>query len=77
MLDNKKAYILNEYDNAVNEPIEFYNDKKDFTTLEAWKKCREVKLFFYDKVLPYLPKEERYNLDSQIRKASVSTTSNI
>lgn len=46
MLDNKKSYILNEYDNAVNEPIEFYNNKKDFTTLEAWKKCREVKLFF-------------------------------
>jgi four helix bundle protein len=61
----------------VNEPSEFYNDSKDFTTLEAWKKCCEVKLFFYTKILPCLPKEEKYNLDLQIRKASVSSTSNI
>ena len=61
----------------VNEPHEFYDGDKDFTTLKAWIKCREVKLFFYKRILPLLPKEEKFNLDIQIRKASASTTSNI
>jgi four helix bundle protein len=64
-------------DFTVKEPHEFYNEKRDFTTLDAWIKCREVKLFFYKKVLPSLPKEEKYNLDLQIRKASISITANI
>jgi four helix bundle protein len=64
-------------DYKVNEPKEFYDGNKDFTSLDAWKKCREVKLFFYNKILPRLPKEEKFNLDIQIRKASVSSTSNI
>ncbi len=61
----------------IEEPNEFYNNKKDFTTLEAWLKCREVKIFFYKKILPYLPKEEKFNLEIQIRKAAVSITANI
>ncbi len=61
----------------VNEPHEFYDGNKDFTTLKAWIKCREVKIFFYKKIIPLLPKEEKFNLDIQIRKASVSITANI
>ncbi|HET6527579.1 MAG TPA: four helix bundle protein [Balneolaceae bacterium] len=52
-------------------------DDLDFTTLDAWKKARKVKLFFYQKVLPKLPKEEKYQLGTQIRDASVSGTANI
>lgn len=54
-----------------------YNEKKDFTSLEAWKKARLVKLFFYNEVIPLLPEDEKYNLNIQIRKASVSITANI
>jgi len=54
-----------------------YNENKDFTSLEAWKKARIVKLFFYREVIPLLPVEEKYNLDIQIRKSSVSATANI
>jgi len=61
----------------VKEPNEFYDDNRDFTTLEAWKKCNEVKFYFYKKILPLLPIEEKYNLDNQIRRASISTTANI
>ena len=50
---------------------------RDFTSLEAWKKTREVKLFFYKKILPKLPPEEKFNLNTQIRKAAVSGTANI
>lgn len=64
-------------DLSVNEPVEFYDSKKDFTTLNAWIKCREVKLFFYKKVLSCLPKDENFNLNYQIRKAAVSITANI
>lgn len=69
-------FISDESNFQVNEPNEYYDTNRDFTTLEAWKKCREVKLFFYNKILPLLPKEKFY-LDFQIRKASVSSTSNI
>lgn len=62
---------------SVNESGEGYSADKDFTTLKAWIKCKEVKLFFYKDVLPNLPSEEKFNLDIQIRKASVSTTANI
>lgn len=54
-----------------------YNPNKDFTTLDAWKKARKAKLFFYQKILPELPKEEKYQLGAQIRDASVSGTANI
>jgi four helix bundle protein len=54
-----------------------YNAQKDFTTLEAWKKARLVKLFFYKEVIPLLPVEEKFNLNVQIRKAGVSGTANI
>jgi len=72
-----EALIFDSDEFMVNEPKEFYNGNRDFTSLEAWKKCRDVKLFFYNKILPRLPKEEKYNLDIQIRKASVSSTANI
>jgi len=60
-----------------NESNLSFDSNKDFTTLEAWKKCKDVKLFFYNKILTCLPKEEKYNLDNQIRKAAISITANI
>lgn len=54
-----------------------YNAHKDFVTLDAWKKARLVKLFFYYEVIPHLPPEEKFNLNTQIRRASVSGTANI
>jgi four helix bundle protein len=50
---------------------------KDFTSLTAWSKARTVKQFFYKKVLPKLPLEERFSIGEQIRRASVSCTANI
>ena len=77
LLNNIKTSVSDDSDFIINEPKEYYDNNRDFISLEAWKKCREVKLFFYNKILPCLPKEEKFNLDIQIRKASVSTTSNI
>ncbi len=61
----------------VSDSSESYNQNKDFTTLIAWKKARDVKLFFYNKIIPKLPREEKFNLDTQIRKAAVSITAHI
>jgi len=76
--DKKESLSSNPENDAltVNEPYKFYNGNRDFTSLEAWIKCRDVKLF-YQKILPLLPKEEKFNLDIQIRKAAISITSNI
>jgi four helix bundle protein len=63
--------------NVIEEPYEEYKSYKDFTTLVCWKDAREVKLFFYDTILKLLPVEEKYNLNNQIRRASVSATANI
>ena len=54
-----------------------YDRLKDFKTLDAWQKCRDVKLFFYNIILPYLPREERTILGYQIRRAAISITANI
>jgi len=73
-----KEYIIDKKENSkVEEVLVKYNAQKDFTTLEAWKKARIVKLFFYKEVIPHLPAEEKFNLNIQIRKASVSGTANI
>ncbi len=62
---------------VLNEPKGTYDINRDFESLEAWKKARDVKIFFYKKVLPKLPSCEKFNLDFQIRKAAVSCTANI
>lgn len=73
----EKIYNYNQDDDYWNDPEEFYDVRRDFTTLIAWQKCREVKLFFYEKILKNLPEEEKFNLDYQIRKACISSTANI
>jgi len=75
-LENSSLFD-SENNDLICEPHTLYNSNKDFTSLSAWNKCRIVKLFFYNKILKCLPKEEKFNLDIQIRKASISSTSNI
>lgn len=70
-------YLLNESLVTLEEERARYTSGKDFTTLRAWQKCRELKNFVYSQVIPRLPKEETYSLGSQIRRAAVSTTANI
>lgn len=59
------------------ESFENYNANKDFTTLDAWKNTRIVKLFFYKEIIPRLPESEKFNLTIQIQKSAVSITANI
>ena len=54
-----------------------YHPERGFITLDAWKKAREVRSFFYNDILPFLPAEEKNNLNIQIRRAAVSATANI
>jgi len=57
--------------------VVMYDPKRDFTSLDAWKKARLVKLFFYKEVVPCLPVDEKFNLNTQIRRESISGTANI
>ncbi|HEY6161926.1 MAG TPA: four helix bundle protein [Bacteroidia bacterium] len=61
----------------IEECLIQFNDQKNFVTLDAWKNSRAVKIFFYKKILPGLPAEEKLNLAIQIRKAATSITLNI
>lgn len=54
-----------------------YNENRDFTSLVCWKDAKQVKLFFYEHILSRLPESEKYNLDIQIRKSTISSTANI
>ena len=56
MIENENLLLTDDQKFIINEPIEFYNDKKDFTSLIAWKKCREAKIFFYKKNLALFTK---------------------
>jgi four helix bundle protein len=53
------------------------NDIRTFEDLECWKACRALRLFVSDKVIPVLPKEERFGLASQLLRSARSTTANI
>ena len=76
-IDENIFYSDEQEIHEVLEPIAEYDAERDFTSLEAWKKCKNLKLFCYNKILPFLPADEKYNLNIQIRKAAVSTTANI
>ncbi len=52
-------------------------DKKDFTSLDTWKKAHNLKLRLYNEVLPQLPNDEKYNLADQIKRAAISSTANV
>ncbi|MEA3287098.1 MAG: four helix bundle protein [Candidatus Marinimicrobia bacterium] len=64
-------------DYFISEPNSGYDKDRDFTSLIAWQNAREVKLFFYNKILPKLPPVEKYNLCDQMRRAAISITANI
>ncbi|SOC80355.1 four helix bundle protein [Salinimicrobium sediminis] len=49
----------------------------NFEKLECWKKCFELKLFIKEKVILALPDSEKFDLRSQILRASRSATANI
>ena len=49
---------------------------KSFEELECWKACREVRRFITDLVKKY-PKEEKYSLVDDMKRAARSTTQNI
>ena len=52
------------------------NKIKSFEDLVVWQKCNELTKEVY-KTTKLLPSDERYNLVSQMRRASVSIQSNI
>jgi len=49
---------------------------KSFTDLNAWKEAHSLDLFIYN-ITKSFPKDEQYGLTNQIRRASVSVSSNI
>jgi len=54
--------------------------KQEYQGLEdliAWQKARELMNFVHRKVAPVLPPEEKWDLTSQIRRASKSVMANI
>ena len=50
---------------------------KTFEDLEAWKACRELRLFVSRQVIPHLPKDEVFRLKDQLARAARSTTANV
>ncbi|MDT0554141.1 four helix bundle protein [Urechidicola vernalis] len=50
---------------------------ENFEKLKCWQACHELKKYFKENVLTKLPKEEKYDLYSQILRASRSATANI
>jgi four helix bundle protein len=50
---------------------------RTFEDLECWKACRHLRLFVTRKVVSILPRDEKFELASQLRRAARSTTANI
>ncbi|HEX2997448.1 MAG TPA: four helix bundle protein [Anaerolineales bacterium] len=45
--------------------------------LKVWVRAKDFALLIYKKVLPLLPSEEKWNLNQQLRRASLSISANI
>ena len=45
--------------------------------LKVWMRAKDFALLIYKKVLPSLPSEEKWNLNQQLRRASLSISANI
>lgn len=56
--------------------MENKNKIRSFTDLDAWKEGHKLVLMIYE-VTKHFPKDELFGLTSQIRRCSVSITSNI
>ena len=52
------------------------NSLKTFEDLKCWQACREVRIFIMNLVKSY-PKEEKYSIVDNMKRAARSTTQNI
>ena len=50
---------------------------QSFETLKVWQKAHQLMLDIHQKLIPLLPKEEKYGLADQIRRSSKSVGANI
>ena len=51
--------------------------EQSFESLKTWKKAHELMLNIHKKLVPFLPKEEKYGLADQLRRSSKSMPANI
>src|SRR5512134_1291132 len=51
--------------------------EQGFEKLAAWQKAHQLMLDVHKKLIPLLPKEEKYDLADQIRRSSKSVPANI
>ena len=51
--------------------------EQSFETLKVWQKAHQLMLDSHQKLIPLLPKEEKYGLADQLRRSSKSVGANI
>jgi len=51
--------------------------EQSFETLKVWQKSHQLMLDIHHKLIPLLPKEEKYGLADQVRRSSKSIGANI
>ncbi len=51
--------------------------EQGFEGLKVWQKAHQLMLDIHKKLIPLLPREERYDLNDQIRRSSKSVGANI
>lgn len=71
--ENEKSV---EFESLLEAPQSSYSSYRSFKDLDCWNSCVDVRRWVSD-LTKTLPKEERYELVSQMNRAARSTTANI
>ena len=76
LTDNQQPLTDNQQPTTDNDGLRLMSTGyiRTFEDLECWKACRKLRIYIAKKVVPVLPREERFRLGSQLLSFGPATS---